>query len=88
MADFESGLTEPTVEGKVRQLVGLLTNTPFEDVGTDFNWKNILDQDRLDYFNVMAAEALTTYFNVPSEPEDVDGTSTIQDLVNRINNGA
>lgn len=76
------------VEGKVRQLTQLLTDVPFEDISGDFQWKSVLEEDRVDYFNTMMAEALTTFFNVPTEDSDIASLDTIQQIVDRINTGS
>ncbi|CAL2049029.1 unnamed protein product [Caenorhabditis brenneri] len=82
---FEEYLTAPSTEGKVKQLIGFLVQQPADDISNDFNFKEV-DPDRAEYFNTMVAEALSTYFNVPSEPEDIEGLNTVQDVINRVEN--
>ncbi|CAO4383167.1 unnamed protein product [Caenorhabditis nigoni] len=82
---FEEYLNAPTVEGKVQQLIGFLVQKDASEIGNDFAFRDE-DPDRAEYFNTMIAEALTSFFNVPSDLSDVEPLNTVQDIVDRINN--
>ncbi|PIC15664.1 hypothetical protein B9Z55_022549 [Caenorhabditis nigoni] len=73
------------VEGKVQQLIGFLVQKDASEIGNDFAFRDE-DPDRAEYFNTMIAEALTSFFNVPSGLSDVEPLNTVQDIVDRINN--
>ena len=66
-------------------MIGFLVQRPAEEIDNDFNFKAV-DEDRAEYFNTMVAEALTSFFNVPTESTDVEPLSTVQDIINRVNN--
>uniref|UniRef100_A0A8R1EER5 Uncharacterized protein n=1 Tax=Caenorhabditis japonica TaxID=281687 RepID=A0A8R1EER5_CAEJA len=81
---FELSLTEPRIEGKVRQLVALVAGVPLQDVGIYFSWRKVLDKNRQDYFDLMIAEVLTSYFNVPTKPGDIQNMDAYWQILNRI----
>ncbi|CAI2357657.1 unnamed protein product [Caenorhabditis sp. 36 PRJEB53466] len=81
---FDEQLTEQRIEGKVRQLVSLVARVPLKDVGILFSWKDVLDEKQRAEFNEIVAEALTAYFQVSTEPSDVDNLNYFWEIVNRI----
>ncbi|CAB03980.2 Acyl carrier protein [Caenorhabditis elegans] len=86
MEMFQEYLTAPSVEGKVQQLIAFLVQQPADQIDNSFDFK-AHDQDRAEYFDTMIAEALTSFFEVPTEPSDIEPLSTVQDVVNRVNSG-
>ncbi|CAL2049030.1 unnamed protein product [Caenorhabditis brenneri] len=82
MAEY---LTAPTIDGKVQQFIGVLIQLPAEEIDNSYDFKSI-SEGRVEYFDIMMAEALTTYFNVPTEVSDIEAMNTVQDIVNRVNN--
>ncbi|KAF1746798.1 hypothetical protein GCK72_023255 [Caenorhabditis remanei] len=83
---YDEVITADTVEGKVQQLIAFWAARPAEEIDNDFNFKAGANKDRVDLLNASIAEALSSVFNVPTESIDVEPLSTVQDIINRVNN--
>ncbi|CAZ65487.1 GLOBIN domain-containing protein [Caenorhabditis elegans] len=77
-------LTVPKTEEKIRQLVALATEVPLKDVGITFSWKEVLDEQQQEEFNIFIANVLTSYFKVNTKPCDIEELEYFWEIVNRI----
>ncbi|CAI5454172.1 unnamed protein product [Caenorhabditis angaria] len=84
---FEFNIDETTVEDKMRRLVSFFTSTPYEEITPEFNIQTGIDKVERSYFLMMMADALSVHFEVLTDSSDIESANTVQDLIDRVNNG-